>query len=218
MNTRELLEIKEVLDPIIQISLKDNYETIILMNEYINYYKDFPPRNKIDTKIKLLKQETRHYLTQATNDIETVFSLMKQIPITHEILNLCFKLTNLVIPVWNLNISILQTYFFEDYYPLTRRVHRDRYTIKRQIIKRLNKAKRGFRKIHNEVTKIQTKLTKMITKTRKPTRLVLNANDWINGIIEHRYNNLVAEDTENINKIRTVEEKTKIKQKIRKQI
>ena len=75
----------------------------------------------------------------------------------------------------------------------------------------------------NKIIKIITKLHKEVDKLRRnnrpPVRLVLNSNDWLNGIIENKYNRIVnPEAVETNNTYGTVEEKRKIKDKIRKQI
>ena len=218
--SNEYLLIEEsVLKPTLTLSIESNKDTINYINEYNKQFITLPPRNKIDTKIQLLKSETLRKLELVTVEIETIENLIDQLPVTRKRTNIYYKMFDLSLTLLSSIHYISSVYHLESIYPLSKKIYKTRYGFKREIVKRLNKAKRELNKIIKIITKLHKEVDKLRRNNRPPVRLVLNSNDWLNGIIENKYNRIVnPEAVETNNTYGTVEEKRKIKDKIRKQI
>lgn len=218
INNTDLLRLKKAATSIITLSIHGNYDLLNYVNGYNNRFR-MTPYNKIDTHIKQLKYETQTKLKQFTVNLETTFNTLEQLPLTQKQLEVYFKLTDISI---NLSITtgqLTNVYILEIFYPLFKRSGTPLYEFKRKIIKQLNRAKRGLNQAIKSLTKVTKKVDKLHEESRPPKRTVLNSNNWLNDIIENKYNRIVSPEaaTDNNNYV-TVEEKRIIKQQIRKQI
>lgn len=214
-----LLTLNEVLKPTINLTLKANHDTINYVKKYNKQVIEVPPRNKIDTKIKQLKSETIYKLEFVTVDIELLIKRLDKLHLTKQVINVYYKLNDVALKLWNTRHHITYVYQLEFFYPLTKRIYKTRYRFKREIVKRLNTAKRGLNKALKQITQITKRIDKLEKESQTPVRLILNSNNWLNGILENKYNRIATpEAVATNNNLVTVEEKRKIKQKLKKQI
>lgn len=218
--------------------LVDHYKTGIgLMNSCIfsisdelNYYDvHIEHLNKVDTKIYLLKLDVLYNLQVTANTFEKVINLIEKIGYTSKSFNYNLDL----IEVWSLifrselclsGVLFQEPYFYSNRHLLNSRKYdkvRKYYKLettqqfKRRCIKQLNKAVRQLKQANKKLTKVIRKINKIEMETNNNSRLVLNCNTWVNGILENRYKNLL--NSEVVNSV-TVEEKERIQATIRKQI
>lgn len=217
-NTTDLTELKEAAATIIAATIQGNYSII---NYVDGYNKPFTlaPRNKINTHIQNLKDQTQNKLKIVTIKLETLLNNMEELPLTQKQLDIYFNVMYTALELWVTTGNLSNVYTVQTLHPLYKRAGIQLYEFKRVIVKHLNRVKRGLNKAIKNLTRLIKKVDKIQKKIKPQKRTVLNANNWINYIVENKYNQLTSSEAAAVtNHYVTVEEKQIIKQKIRKQI
>lgn len=200
------------------------------ISDYFNYYDvQLEDLNKIDTKVHLLKLDVLYNLQVTVNTFETLLIILEKLPNTSKRFNCICGLTDVYHLIFRSELCLSGVLFQEPYFYSNRHLLNSRkydrvrkyyklettQQFKRRCIKQLNKAVRQLKQANKKLTKLNKQINKIEMETNNNSRLVLNCNTWINGILENRYRNLL--NSEVVPSV-TVEEKERIQATIRKQI
>lgn len=203
---------KAIIEYSLCIQLKLNYDIVEYHNKLQHHWNvDINRLNKIDTKIHLLKQEVATGILEVTNVLATICNRLDRLPPTAEVLEIYRNISSILMEHSISEISFGGVYFQENFIILYLE-HETRTHFKRRMIKQLNKAKRVNNKCLRDSMKVTRKferLEKRLAKQDKErVRVVLNCNNWLQGICDNRYNNMVHDSV-------TVEEKRSIEERIK---